>query len=345
VNGEVQPPDPQRAGTGAEGPASSPHGPDVSAPSELVDLREEEAVGGVLRWLLAEIEAEAVAYLRLGPGGVEQFRVEPRGLDPQDLVDLVGRARDALVAPGRETAADGFSATRWLGVGGSKVIVVRGSGVHTAEALRLARFAIEWLSAARGGIDVLELRARTVSGVAWAELVQKEPPVLRVLLVPTADEEEVRRALAEAAPDAKITIEEPSVLAPAAEEPRARLVDISVGMNNLASAEVRLEFAGRELRGRGRGRPSASGRSYAAAEAVADAMKPVIEGDVRIEGVYEADVRDGFALLVVAIRVAGDHYVGAVFNPSGQEDVSGARAVLDALNRRLPRIAGRSGYF
>jgi hypothetical protein len=46
---------------------------------------------------------------------------------------------------------------------------------------------------------------------------------------------------------------------------------------------------------------------------------------------------------VVAVRVAGVRYVGAVPSPRGQEDVSGARAVLDALNRRLPQIAGKGG--
>jgi hypothetical protein len=41
--------------------------------------------------------------------------------------------------------------------------------------------------------------------------------------------------------------------------------------------------------------------------------------------------------------VGSQRYVGAVTSPKGQETESGARAVLDALNRRLAQIAGKAG--
>jgi hypothetical protein len=194
-------------------------------------------------------------------------------------------------------------------------------------------------------MEVVEHRARAVPGVAWAELDQEDPPVLRVLLAPDADAERVRRAVTAVAPSVELQVEGEPVFARPAEEPRARLVDLSVGMKGQASAEVRLDWRGKELRGRGRGKATASGRCWAAAEAVADAMRPVIEADVRIEGVYETDIPGGRGLLVASVRVAGERFVGAVFRSDSEDEMSGARAVLDALNRRLPRIAGRSGYF
>ncbi|MGH2677701.1 MAG: hypothetical protein ACRDHB_05000, partial [Actinomycetota bacterium] len=105
------------------------------------------------------------------------------------------------------------------------------------------------------------------------------------------------------------------------------------------------DWKGQRLRGRGRGRgrSSEAGRTYASAQAVADAMKPLLGSDVDIEGVYRADADEDLEVLVVAVRVGGVRYVGAVPSPKGQEDVSGARAVLDALNRRLPQIAGKGG--
>jgi hypothetical protein len=73
-------------------------------------------------------------------------------------------------------------------------------------------------------------------------------------------------------------------------------------------------------------------------------MKPLLDSDVDIEGVYRADAdEEHLDVLVVAVRVGGVRYVGAVPSSKGQENVSGARAVLDALNRRLPQIAGKGG--
>jgi hypothetical protein len=72
-------------------------------------------------------------------------------------------------------------------------------------------------------------------------------------------------------------------------------------------------------------------------------MKPLLDADVTVEGLYQADSSDGLNVLVAAVRVGSDRYVGAVVSPSGEEAISGARAVLDALNRRLPHIAGKAG--
>jgi hypothetical protein len=125
---------------------------------------------------------------------------------------------------------------------------------------------------------------------------------------------------------------------------RARLIDLTVGLDDDTAVDVLLDWKGQRLRGRGRGRSSEAGRTYASAQAVADAMKPLLDSVVDIEGVYRADAdEDNLDVLVVAVRVGGVRYVGAVPSPRGQEDVSGARAVLDALNRRLPQIAGKGG--
>ncbi len=73
-------------------------------------------------------------------------------------------------------------------------------------------------------------------------------------------------------------------------------------------------------------------------------MKPLLDTDVAVESLYRADTSEEVDVLVVTVRVEGKRYVGAVVSTKGQEDMSGARAVLDALNRRLPEIAGRSGH-
>jgi hypothetical protein len=82
---------------------------------------------------------------------------------------------------------------------------------------------------------------------------------------------------------------------------------------------------------------------YAAATATADAMKPLIQSDMDVEGLFETKTETADQLLVVAMRVGGERSVGAVRRRPGRDDASGIRAVLDALNRRLARLAGRSG--
>jgi hypothetical protein len=337
-----------------EGPEvfAPPVGGRSSAPTErqyahgAFDIREDDAVAGVLRWILVETDADAVAYLRLGPGGAEQLRIEPRGLEPERVADLAGRAHDALMLSGREEHLTLETATtRWLGVGGSKVLVLE--GVPDMEpvtgALRFARFAIEWLSASRRGarLSLIEHQARAIPGVVWAEAVESEPLEVRVILSSRADIQDARKALDAIADGAVITIEgaEPSE----GREPRARLLDLRIAMNNSATAEVSIDWNGNELKGLGRGRASPAGRLYATALATADAMKPLIHGEVDVEGLYETGADTAGRVLVVAMAVGDERLVGAVRRGPGQDDASGVRAVLDALNRRLTRWAGRSG--
>jgi hypothetical protein len=141
-----------------------------------------------------------------------------------------------------------------------------------------------------------------------------------------------------------IRIEEVGQSSGRGEEPRLRLVDLTVGDEEEASVDVLLDWKGQSLRGRGLGRSTTAGRTYASALAVADAMRPLLDEEVAVESLYRADTAEDLDVLVVTVRVAGHRYVGAVAAVKGQEDVSGARAVLDALNRRLPEIAGRSGH-
>jgi hypothetical protein len=323
--------------------ASAGHGPQGR---DVFDVREEDAVAGVLRWLLMETDADAAGYLRLGPGGVEQLRVEPRGLDPGQVAGLASRAHEALTRGGREEHVSAEAATtRWLGVGGSKVLVLEGMAElePVTASLRFARFAVEWLAASRRGAHLsgLEQRVRAVPGVVWAEVEQEDPPRVRVVLSGRADPEVTRQLLQDAAGDVHVTIEgletEPSG------ERRAQLVDLRMAMNSHATAEVRLTWGGRELKGLGHGRASPAGRLYAAALATADAMKPLVETKIDVNGLYETETTDREQLLVVSMSVAGEQLVGAVRRGPGQDDASGARAVLDAMNRRIGRLAGKYG--
>jgi hypothetical protein len=302
-------------------------------------------VGEVLRWLLDETEAEAGIYLRLSPGGEERFLVEPRALPGPDVTYLARHARDIIIKGDIDDDVNEPTAhSRWLGRTGSKIILLRGtSQVEAADALRFSRFVIEWLSAPRGESGpMLEQRVREVEGVAWAELLEGEPPTLRVLYAGEADPATTRSEVARALGSIPVHIEEVDPSA-RADEPRLRLVDLSVEGVEETSVDVLLDWGGQTLRGRGHGRPTAAGRSYASALAVVDAMKPLLEMDVEVEGLYRTDAAGDLDVLVVAVRVAGQRYVGAVAATAGEEDVSAARAVLDALNRRLPQIAGRSG--
>jgi len=304
----------------------------------------DDGVGGVLRWLLSETDAESASFLMLGVGGIEHFRVEPRGLRSDDLNDIAARARELLLEPDPSgPIEDDQVVSRWLGIGGTKIVLLRGVTPKEAdEHLRFARFIIEWIAAARSGeATQIETRVRALPGVAWAEFEAGDPGTVRVLLTAGADTEDVLGSVEREAPSLRVILEGPGERL---EEPRARLVDLNMNLDGEVSAEVSIHWQGRELRGKGLGRPSPAGRAYACAEAVVDAMKPLVETDLEIEGLYRtADAREGTDVLVVSLRVGRDRFVGAVIAPEGSEAESGARAVLDALNRRLPRIAGRSG--
>jgi hypothetical protein len=318
----------------------------VPDPQTLTD--EEGAVGAVLRWLLVETEAESGVFVRLDPTGAERFILEPRGLASPDVAELIHQARHAMIE-GRveEEVNEPMAHARWLGKEGTKILLLRGVTLYDAgDPLRFARFMIEWI-ANRGEEDVpsLERRVRQVPGVAWAEVTPTDPLALRVLLDKEADSDRTRHALTTAVGEAGVRLEEIGGSAGEREgAPRVRLIDLNVGMDDDTAVDVLLDWRGQRLRGRGRGRSTEAGRCFASAQAVADAMKPLLDSDVDIEGVYRADAEDSnLDVLVVTVRVGGERYVGAVPSPRGQEDVSGARAVLDALNRRLPEIAGKGG--
>lgn len=310
-------------------------------------LEGDATVGEVLRWLLEESEAESGIYLRLSPGGEELLLVEPRGLPNADVSYLVEHARE-IILKGEISAEvnEPTAYTRWLGKTGSKIILVRGTSQSQAEeALRFTRFVVEWLSSPRGeSAPILEQRVRQVPGVAWAELLETDPPTLRVLYTPEADPALAKAELVRMLGPVPVRIEEVGEPAARADEPRLRLVDLTVDSDDEAAVDVLLDWKGQSLRGRGLGRTTVAGRTYASALAVADAMKPLLDADVSVESLYRADTAGDLDVLVVTVRVEGERYVGAVAAAKGQEDVSGARAVLDALNRRLPEIAGRSGH-
>jgi hypothetical protein len=313
--------------------------------SEIPPTEGDATVGEILRWVLEETEAEAAIYLRLSPGGDERFMVEPRALPASDVTYMARHARDVIIKGDIDPEVNEPTAhARWLGKSGSKIILLRGTTqADAAEALRFARFVIEWLSAPRGESGpALEQRVRQVEGVAWAELLEGDPPTLRLLYGPEADHSATRSSVARAVGPVPVHIEEIDPTAQP-EEPRLRLVDLSVEGETETAVDVLLDWKGQTLRGRGLGRPTTAGRSYASALAVVDAMKPLIEMEVEVEGLYRTDAAGDLDVLVVAVRVAGQRYVGAVAAMKGEEDVSAARAVLDALNRRLPQIAGRSG--
>ncbi len=316
-----------------------------SPPPDPTPIDEDGTATGVLRWLLGETEAESAAFLRLPPGGQERLLIEPRGLPELDVEYLARQTRHAIVAGSVEPGVnEPVSFARWLGPTGSKILVIRGVPSDSArEALRFGRFVIEWASIARAsGGSPIEQRIRMIPGIAWAEY-SEEAGDLKVLLSGEADREGTRRAVELATTGSGVTVNDIETAHRVAEEPRARLIDLTVNLEDHPSVDVMIEWKGHRLKGRGHGRPTAGGRSYASAEAVADAMKPLLDKDVTIEGLYEADAHDGLNVLVASIRVGGERYVGAVVAEKGDEDVSGARAVLDALNRRLPHIAGKQG--
>ena len=306
---------------------------------------EDVGIGDVLRWLVAETEAESAAYILLTPSGNEHLLIEPRGLSSTDVAELVEQARHAMVQGRVEAEVNvPMAHARWLGKNGSKIVILRGvTAAEAGDALRFARFVIEWLAAR--GEDLppsLERRVREIPGVSWAELSPGDPASLRVLFDPNADPDLVRHELIRIAGSASVRLEEIDGRSDG-EEPRVRLIDLTEGMDDDSSVDVVLDWRGQMLRGRGRGQASEGGRSYASAQAVADAMKPLLDSDVSVEGVYRSEGADELDVLVVTVRVGSQRYVGAVTSPKGQESASGARAVLDALNRRLPQIAGKAG--
>lgn len=322
--------------------------PEPASPTPA-PLEGDATVGEVLRWLLEETEAESGIYLRLSPRGEELLLVEPRGLPAADISYLAEHAREIILKGEISSAVNEPTAySRWLGKTGSKILLLRGATeLQAADALRFARFVIEWLSAPRGESGpMLEQRVRQIPGVAWVEVIETDPPTVRILYAPEADPDMTKAEVMRTLGPSPVRIEEVGGGSGRPEEPRLRLVDLSPSVESgpESAVDVLLDWKGQSLRGRGLGRSTQAGRTYASALAVADAMKPLLDDDVAVEGLYRADTSEDVDVLVVTVSVAGQRYVGAVAAAKGEEDKSGARAVLDALNRRLPEIAGRSGH-
>ena len=369
---------------------------------------DEDVVGGVLRWLLTEVEADAIALIELSPRG-EGLRIEPRGLDGASIAALAALARSSLL--GVEEPADEVSIARWLGTGGTNVLLATGTTISGGqEPFRFSRYLLDWVRASERRErpqGELEDRLRAITGVAWAEVLSG---VARLLPTEESNAElarrEVERSLEGSGivaewievaegrraieawggptagtiqrvgttvpeppaveipePEARVEpepiaeaeritaepagIEEQRLVASAlgTQEPRIRLIDVALSGNGEATADVRVAWNEREIRGRGHGRATRAGRYFAAAQAVADALRPLLDTDVVIEGLYVATTKEGVDVLISEVRMEGERFVGAVLERRDQPDWTGARAVLDAVNRRLVQLAGRSGRF
>lgn len=368
--------------------ASAAEPVDLDTPELLRAITpDEDAVGGVLRWLLSEVEADGVALLELSPRG-ETVRIEPRGLDASSVAALAGLARRSLLETG--DPGDRISVARWVGAAGTSVLVAQGTTVAgDEEPFRFSRYLLEWVRTSERRArprGELEDRLRSVPGVAWVEVVDRTArllatdeavlPLARIeadrqlegtgvvaewigaaevevlgLPRPMATEREPVIALPEATepasepfPPEPVGSDEPLVAsAIGTQEPRIRLLDVALSENGEATADVRVTWNDREIRGRGHGRATRAGRYFAAAQAVADALRPLLDTDIVIEGLYVATTKEGVDVLISEVRMEGERYVGAVLERKDRPDWTGARAVLDAVNRRLVQFAGRSG--
>lgn len=324
----------------------TPSGPREPRASPL-DPASEEAIAGVLRWLLGEVGAEAVAYLHLGTEGEEKVMVEPRGLAAQDLLALVRRARYRLEegVPEERPLVD-ESSIRWSAPLGASIIVFEGAPPgSSADTLRSAQTLIEGILALQEVADgrELERRVRAIPGVAWVEYHDDESPALRVLVAEDVDAEVVRAEVEHAVAGSGVAVEwvepEPDEL----REPRPRLVKVLVEMDGESVAEVHLKWNGERLEGHGNASASPAGRFHAVAYATADALRSLLDDDIRVEGLYSALTQDQEELLMAVVQAKGERLVGAVLSRPGEEDLSAARAILDAVNRRLPHMISSNG--
>jgi hypothetical protein len=127
-------------------------------------------------------------------------------------------------------------------------------------------------------------------------------------------------------------------------ERRARLMDVQ--MSELAgtpTASVRLAWEGTELRGVGHGHRTLVGRHLASARAAIDALKPLVHGLMHVENLQVSTLQSEIEVVLVSVLVGDERLVGVTLVKTEDEERSGAKAVLDALNRRLPMLAGQSG--
>jgi hypothetical protein len=90
--------------------------------------------------------------------------------------------------------------------------------------------------------------------------------------------------------------------------------------------------------GHGHGHTAILGRHLAAARAVADALRPVVRGDLVVEHVLLSYPPMDAELVVATVLVGARRFVGATAAGPGDEEAAAARAVLDALNRNLAEL-------
>ena len=115
-------------------------------------------------------------------------------------------------------------------------------------------------------------------------------------------------------------------------------VAVSVEDDGRPAAEVRLSWQGQELVGSGHGHTAILGRHLAVARAVADALRPLVHGDLVVEHVLLSYPPMDAELVVATVLVGARRFVGATAADPGDEEAAAARAVLDALNRSLAEI-------
>jgi hypothetical protein len=122
------------------------------------------------------------------------------------------------------------------------------------------------------------------------------------------------------------------------ERPALLNVAVSVEDDGRPAAEVRLTWHGQELVGSGHGHTAILGRHLAVARAVADALRPLVHGDLVVEHVLLTYPPMDAELVVATVLVGARRFVGATAADPGDEEAAAARAVLDALNRSLAEI-------
>jgi len=294
----------------------------------------------VLRWLVGELEADGAAYFQIGSGAVETLLIEPAGLSAAAVRALSARAAHALVGNGQSAAPSGSSSCRWLGVGGPKSLIVDGSSSdQSAEALRLARFAIEWQAALATlpARPELEDRLRGVPGVSYAE-VRLDGDVWIVAAI-EADRLETQQGVADVVGEAGVEVlwlDEPAGGAERA--PRTLVlkeVSVFVQPDGSHVAAVRLASEGGELRGTGRGFASPMGRRQAVAAATVEALRELPNPRIGFDHVFATRLSPEMELAIAPLEVDEEPFVGTALVRPGEEDAAPARAVLDAVNRKL----------
>jgi hypothetical protein len=122
------------------------------------------------------------------------------------------------------------------------------------------------------------------------------------------------------------------------ERPRLISLDLQAEEGERPAATVRLAWRGKELLGHGRGHTAVIGRHLAAARAVADALRPVVHGEMLVEHLSVTYPPMDAELVVTTVLVGAKRFVGATVTPPGDEESAAARAVLDALNRSLTQL-------